>query len=62
MIDNIRKLVRPFVSVCFVGLTVYLGITGKIDAEKILTLTGIIVAFHFGERSALKNDTAIPGA
>ena len=54
MIETIRSLIRPFISVAFVTLTVYLAIVGKIDAEKILTVTGIIVAFHFGERAASK--------
>lgn len=53
-IDIIRKLVRPFAAVAFILTTIYLAITGKIDAKEILTITGIVVAFLFGERSALK--------
>ena len=53
-IDAIRRLVRPFISVCFVGTTVALAILGKVDPKDMLEITGIIVAFHFGERAALK--------
>ena len=53
-INAIRELVRPFISVCFVGTTVVLAILGRIEPKDILTVTGIIVAFHFGERAALK--------
>ena len=54
IIEKINKLVRPFIVVCFMALTITLAIMGKIDAEAILQITGIIVAFYFAERAALK--------
>ena len=54
IIDGIRQLVRPFISVSFVLITAYLALAGKVDASEVLAITGIIVAFHFGERAALK--------
>jgi len=53
-INAIRGLIRPFISVCFVGTTVVLAILGKIEPKDILTVTSIIVSYHFGERAALK--------
>lgn len=52
--NTVRKLVRPFISVSFVLMCAWLTYKGSIEAKEILTLTGIIVAFHFGERAALK--------
>jgi hypothetical protein len=54
MIETIRNLVRPFMAVSFVGTTIYLAVTAKIEPGKLLSITGMIVAFYFGERSALK--------
>lgn len=54
MIKETQSLMRPFITVCFVGVTAYLAFIGKIDAKDILSLTSIIVAFWFGERAALK--------
>lgn len=53
-VEIIRELMRPFVTVIFVLLVVYLTLTGKIDAKEILSIAGILIAFWFGERSALK--------
>ena len=58
MIEIIRGLVRPFISVSFVSMTGYLVYMGFIDAKEVLGITSIIVAFHFGERSALKKPDA----
>lgn len=55
-IEVIRGLIRPFISVVFVSTVCYLSLKGKIDASDILQLTGMIVAFHFGERSAAKKE------
>ena len=52
MVELIRGLVRPFISFCFVMTTAVLAVIGKIDPGDILQLTGIIVAFHFGERAS----------
>lgn len=54
MIDDIRKLVRPFIAVSFVCITGYLAVIGKIEAAQILQVLGIVVGFYFGERAALK--------
>lgn len=51
-VNNIKALIRPFISVAFVVATVILAVMRKIEAKDILSLTGIIVAFHFGERAA----------
>jgi len=56
MVEIIRGLVRPFISIAFVSVTVTLALLGKIEAKEILLPTGMIVAFHFGERSALKGN------
>ena len=58
-INAIRDLVRPFISVCFVGTTVALAIFGKIEPKDMLQITEIIVAFHFGERAALKKSNEV---
>lgn len=54
--DIVRGLVRPFISVSFTLATIALALTGSVEPREILTVTGVIVAFHFGERSARKND------
>jgi hypothetical protein len=53
-VETARSLMRPFITVCFVGLVVFLAVTGKIEPKEILTPTGMIVAFWFGERAATK--------
>lgn len=60
MIDNIKGLVRPYISVALVSVTAYLAITGKIDPKDMLSLTGVIIAFHFGERSGSKQENIGP--
>ena len=55
--ENIRSLVRVFISVAFVLMTAWLVWTGKIDPREVLLITGIIVAYYFGERAGLK----VPG-
>ena len=57
----VRGLIRPFIAVSFVIVTLYLAIVGKLNAREILTITGIIAAFYFGERAALKNPNTQPG-
>lgn len=52
--NQIRELIRPFISVSFILMTCFGAIKGAIDFKDILEVTGIIVAFHFGERAALK--------
>jgi len=54
MLDLIRGLVRPFISVSLICMLAYLVYFGQIESKDILYLTGIVVAFHFGERAALK--------
>ncbi len=58
-VDKIRKLVRPFMSFCFVGTVVYLAITGKIKPSEILQLTGMIVAFILGNVLDARNQNNI---
>ena len=53
-IELIRGLVRPVISILLVGTVVFLSIKGKIDPKEIITIVGMIIAFHFGERAATK--------
>lgn len=54
MVETIRNLVRPFIAISFVGIVVFLTVTGKVEPSAILQITGMIIAFYFGERAALK--------
>jgi hypothetical protein len=54
VLDIIRGLVRPFIAVSFVSVTLYLAIVGKLEAREVLAITGIIAAFYFGERAGRK--------
>jgi hypothetical protein len=54
-VENIKTLMRPFIAVSFVLTSVALVSFGKIEAKDFMSITAIIVAFYFGERSALKN-------
>ena len=54
MINNIRKLVRPFIGIVLTSVIAYLGITGKLKPIEVVALYGPIVGFYFGERSAAK--------
>lgn len=53
-IDSLKALVRPFISISFTLVTLSLALTGEIDAKELLSITSIIVAFHFGERAGSK--------
>ena len=53
-VEKIRKLVRPFIAFCFVVTVGGLALAGKITPSEILPITGMIVGFYFGERSAKK--------
>lgn len=54
MPTKVMSLMRPFITIAFTGLVVYLTIAGKIDAKEVFTVASTIVAFWFGERAALK--------
>lgn len=54
MTEQFLSLMRPFITVCFVLLVIFLAVSGKIDPKEILTPTSMIIAFWFGERAALK--------
>jgi len=54
ILDFIRGLVRPFIAVSFVSVTLYLAIIGRLNPKEVLAITGIIAAFYFGERAGLK--------
>jgi len=58
-INAIRDLIRPFISFCFVSTTMFLALTGKIEPKDMLQITGIIIAFHFGERAASKKSNEV---
>ena len=51
----VRGLIRPFIAVSFVSVTLYLAIVGKLNPREVLSITAIIAAFYFAERAALKN-------
>ena len=53
--NQLKEFMRPFITFSFVITSVALVSFGKIDAKEFMTITSIIVAFYFGERSALKN-------
>ena len=53
-VDEIRRLVRPFIAFCFVGTAVFLAVTGKIKPAEFLLPTSMIIAFYFGERAGKK--------
>lgn len=53
-IEQVRALMRPVITICFLGLAVYLTMKEKISAEMILGTLSTIIGFYFGERSALK--------
>ena len=57
-LDIIRGLVRPFIAVSFVSVTLYLAIVGKLEAREVLAITSIIAAFYFGERAGRKKPAA----
>lgn len=54
MPTKVISLMRPFITIAFMGLVIYLTIAGKIDAKEVFTVASTIVAFWFGERAALK--------
>ena len=53
-VEKAKKLVRPFITFCLMGTFSYLSVTGKIPSKEVALLVAIIIAFYFGERSALK--------
>ena len=58
MPTKVISLMRPFITIVFTGLVIYLTITGKIEANDVFTVASTIVAFWFGERAALKQKDA----
>lgn len=52
----IRSLIRPFIAVVFTLVAAYLSLQGTIKPNEILTITSMIVAFHFGERAGKKEE------
>lgn len=54
IVGKVKGLIRPFITVCFVVTVTILALLGKIESKEILQITGIIVAFYFAERAALK--------
>ena len=61
-VETVRALVRPYISIVMITTIAYLGIIRAIEAKDILYLGSIIVAFHFGEKSALKQPSGKPPA
>jgi hypothetical protein len=59
-IETIRGLVRPVISILLVLTAVYLAVAGKVESKEIITIVGMVVAFHFGERAATKKIGAEP--
>lgn len=51
MIEGIRKLVRPAVTLIVVGVFAYLSIRGVIKPETFMGIVGTIVGFWFGSRA-----------
>jgi hypothetical protein len=53
----IRSLIRPFIAVVVVATLMYLFVSGKLESNQLLTLSGPIIGFYFGERAAKKRET-----
>ena len=53
-VEMIRSLIRPFIAVTVVATLMYLFISGKLESNQLLTLSGPIIGFYFGERAAKK--------
>jgi len=53
-LEFIRGIVRPIISLSFVAIVGWMTYKEFVDPKDILAITGMIVAFHFGERAALK--------
>ena len=58
MTSKIISSMRPFITVTFTGLVIYLTVIGKVDPNDVFTVASTIVAFWFGERAALKSKDA----
>ena len=54
MVGKLRTWVRPIMTLSFTATVIYLAIEGKIEPREIMLVYGIIMAFYFGERAALK--------
>lgn len=55
MVNIIRSLIRPLITLAFTTAVIYGFIADKgITGKDILVYQGILIAFWFGERSALK--------
>ena len=55
MLQTIRGLVRPTISILFALAAVYLAVVGKIAPGEFLPIVATIIAFHFGERKGQKD-------
>lgn len=51
---NLSPYMRPFITVVFVLIVAGYACVGKIDSVQILSVTGMLISFWFGERAALK--------
>ena len=49
ILNFIRGIVRPVITFAFAGAIVYLAVKGTLDVKEIVTPTGMIIAFWFGE-------------
>ena len=53
-VEKAIKLVRVFITGCLMLTFTYLAVTDKIPPKEVILLVAIVIAFYFGERSALK--------
>lgn len=56
-VGQIRSLVRPFIAVAMTSTICYGTVLGYIEWKDLFSLAGMVIAFYFIERAALK----IPG-
>lgn len=55
ILDFIRGVIRPLVTVLFVSGFLYMALTGIDPPEAYMVMTGMILAFYFKDRDDAKN-------
>jgi len=51
MVELIRALVRPIVTISLTLLIIYLSIVGLIEPRELMGIYGTVLGFWFGQRS-----------
>lgn len=58
LVEMVRGLVRPFISISLTSAVIYSLLFKTEISGSLLQITGMVIAFHFGERSASKANDA----